>query len=137
MPSMNQVFIAGHLGKDALVSFTPTGKSVTKFSVATTRKWKDERNEWKEETTWLNVVVWGKDWLGPKLLRGVGVMVKGRLSVSNYQNKDGQKVWRTEIVAEDCMIVEGKEKDETAPRQSAPQEPRPHEDAISDDDVPF
>src|SRR5262249_9440030 len=55
----NKVVVLGHLGRDAETKFTPSGVAVTKFSVATSRRWKDSQsNEWKEETDWHNIVLW-------------------------------------------------------------------------------
>ena len=57
--SVNKVILVGHLGKDAETKFTPGGAAVTRFSVATNRRWKDQQSgEWKEETDWTNVVLW-------------------------------------------------------------------------------
>ena len=57
--SVNKVIVLGHLGKDAETNFTPSGVAVTKFSVATSRRWKDgQSNEWKEEADWHNIVLW-------------------------------------------------------------------------------
>jgi len=57
--SVNKVILIGHLGRDAETKFTPGGAAVTRFSVATNRRWKDQQSgEWKEETDWSNIVLW-------------------------------------------------------------------------------
>ena len=57
--SVNKVILVGHLGKDAETKFTQGGVAVTRFSVATSRRWKDQQsNEWKEETDWSDVTLW-------------------------------------------------------------------------------
>ena len=78
--SVNKVILLGNLGKDAETKFTPGGAAVTKFSVATSRRWKDKQSgEFKEETDWSNVVLWGAENLGQYLLKGKKVYVEGRL----------------------------------------------------------
>jgi single-strand DNA-binding protein len=154
--SVNKVILIGHLGKDAETRFTPSGVSVTKFSVATNRRWKDQQTgDWKEETDWTNVVLWKQENLANYLTRGKQVYVEGRLHTRSYEDKDGKKVWATEVVADDVILLgrgEGSAEGTgpvSAPRTSrAPQTsggggPRPAEEpglsehGITDDDVPF
>src|SRR5271165_5587479 len=104
--SVNKVILVGHLGKDAETRFTPSGVSVTKFSVATNRRWKDQQTgDWKEETDWTNVVLWRQENLANYLTRGKQVFVEGRLQTRSYEDKDGKKVWATEVVADDVILV--------------------------------
>ena len=155
--SVNKVILIGHLGRDAETKFTPSGVSVTKFSVATNRRWKDQQTgDWKEETDWTNVVLWRQENLANYLTRGKQVYVEGRLQTRSYEDKDGKKVWATEVVADDVILLgrgEGSAEGSgpvSAPRTSrAPQavgggggsrpaeEPAPAEHGITDDDVPF
>jgi single-strand DNA-binding protein len=155
--SVNKVILIGHLGRDAETKFTPSGVSVTKFSVATNRRWKDQQTgDWKEETDWTNVVLWRQENLANYLTRGKQVFVEGRLQTRSYEDKDGKKVWATEVVAEDVILLgrgEGSAEGSgsvSAPRTvRAPQtggagggsrpaeEPAPSEHGITDDDVPF
>jgi single-strand DNA-binding protein len=103
------VQILGRLGKDAETSFTPGGSAVSKFSVATTRQWKDKTtNEFKEETNWTNCVLWGQEKLGPYLQKGKQVYVEGRLQTRSYE-KDGKKVYVTEAVADEVILLGGQE----------------------------
>jgi single-strand DNA-binding protein len=156
--SVNKVILIGHLGKDAETRFTPSGVSVTKFSVATNRRWKDQQTgDWKEETDWTNVVLWRQENLANYLTRGKQVFVEGRLQTRSYEDKDGKKVWATEVVADDVILLGGRGEGSgeagpvSAPRSAtrAPQasgggggsrpaeEPGPSEHGITDDDVPF
>src|ERR1700692_386649 len=106
--SVNKVILVGHLGKDAETKFTPAGIAVTKFSVATNRRWKDQQSgEWKEETDWANVVLWRQENLANYLTKGKQVYVEGRLQTRNYDDKDGKKQYVTEVVAEDVIILGG------------------------------
>ncbi len=154
--SVNKVILTGHLGKDAETRFTPSGVSVTKFSVATNRRWKDQQTgDWKEETDWTNVVLWRQENLANYLTRGKQVFVEGRLQTRSYEDKDGKKVWATEVVAEDVILLGGRgEGPESAAPASAPrtarapqagggagsrpaEEPGPTDQGITDVDVPF
>jgi single-strand DNA-binding protein len=152
--SVNKVILVGHLGKDAETRFTPAGVSVTSFSVATNRRWKDQQTgEWKEETDWANVVLWRQENLANYLTKGKQVYVEGRLQTRSYDDKDGKKQYRTEVVADDVILLGGRGGDggggmqESAGPQpvSMPrgaQKPRPAEEpiadqGITDDDVPF
>jgi len=153
--SVNKVILVGHLGRDAETSFTPSQVSVTKFSVATNRRWKDQQSgEWKEETDWTRVVLWRAENLAPYLTKGKQVYVEGRLQTRSYEDKDGKKVYATDVVADDVILLGGRGEgggpgpDEysqepttrSAPRPrpaSTPSAPPPSNEGIGDDDVPF
>jgi len=153
--SLNKVFLIGNLGRDAETKFTPSGTAVTRFSVATTRNWKDQQtNEWKEETNWTNVVLWRQENVANYLTKGKQVFVEGRLQSRSYDDKDGKKVYVTEVVADDVILLGGKEgagipepggptaraasSGRGRPVPTAPEEdPFASEMGISDDDVPF
>ena len=104
--SVNKVFLLGNLGRDAETKFTPSGAAVTKFAVATSRSWKDQQtNEWKEETNWTNVVLWRQENLANYLTKGKQVYVEGRLQTRSYDDKDGKKVYTTEVIADDVILL--------------------------------
>ena len=107
--SVNKVILVGHLGRDAETQFTPAGVAVTKFSVATNRRWKDQQTgEWKEETDWSNVGLWRQENLANYLTKGKQVYVEGRLQTRSYDDKDGKKQYRTEVVADDVILLGGR-----------------------------
>ncbi|MBM3785726.1 MAG: single-stranded DNA-binding protein [Acidobacteria bacterium] len=164
--SVNKVILVGHLGRDAETKFTPSGVSVTKFSVATSRRWKDQQtNEWKEETDWHNVSLWRAENLAQYLTKGKQVYVEGRLQNRSYEDKDGQKRYATDVVADDVILLSSggrggedggfsqeprmvSQPRSAAPRQAAPnfsspasapakESESPFDAGISDDDVPF
>jgi single-strand DNA-binding protein len=151
--SVNKVILIGHLGRDAETRFTPSGVAVTKFSVATNRRWKDQQTgEWKEETDWANVVLWRQENLANYLTKGKQVYVEGRLQTRSYDDKDGKKQYMTEVVAEDVLLLggrgeggmEGGSQPVSMPRsarggQAAAPAAADHEmdQGITDDDVPF
>jgi single-strand DNA-binding protein len=108
--SVNKVFLIGNLGRDAETRFTPSGVACTRFSVATTRSWKDQQSdEWKEETNWTNVTAWRKENLANYLTKGKQVHVEGRLQSRSYNDQEGRKVYVTEVVAEDIILLGGRD----------------------------
>jgi len=155
--SVNKVILLGHLGKDAETRFTPSGVARSTFTIATNRRWKDQQSgEWKEETDWHNVVLWRSENLANYLLKGKQVYVEGRLQTRSYDDKDGQKRYMTEVVADDVILLGGRgesgsgggdferqERPVSMPRSARPQpaaQSTPPEDfnqGITDDDVPF
>jgi single-strand DNA-binding protein len=153
--SVNKVILVGHLGRDAETAYTASQIAVTKFSVATNRRWKDQQTgEWKEETNWTNVVLWRAENLAPYLTKGKQVYVEGRIQTRSYEDKDGKKVYATDVVADDVILLGGRggeggpAADEgysqepamrSAPRpRQAPQPAAPAMDqGVGDDDVPF
>src|SRR3984885_3659214 len=107
--SVNKVILVGHLGRDAETRHTPSGVPVTKFSVATSRRWKDQATgDWKEETDWSRVVLWRGEAVAPYLLKGKQVYVEGRLQTRSYDDKDGKKVWATDVVADEVILLGGR-----------------------------
>lgn len=107
--SVNKVILIGNLGRDAETKFTPSGAAVTRFAIATTRSWKDQQtNEWKEETNWTNVVLWRQENLANYLTKGKQIYVEGRLQTRSYDDKDGKKVYATEVVAEEVILLGGR-----------------------------
>ena len=155
--SVNKVILVGRLGKDAETKFTPGGTAVTKFSVATSRRWKDKQSgEWKEETDWTNITLWQAENLANYLTKGKQVYVEGRIHTRSYDDKDGKKVYATEVVADEVILLGGQsegggggrgddsERPVSMPRSAqgggASRQPAPQEDygqGITDDDVPF
>jgi single-strand DNA-binding protein len=156
--SVNKVILLGNLGKDAETKFTPSGVARSTFAIATSRRWKDQQSgEWKEETDWHNVVLWRSENLANYLLKGKQVYIEGRLQTRNYEDKDGQKRYMTEVVADDVILLGGRgdsgggapspdfERPVSMPRSAQRPQPAaapvaPAEDfnqGITDDDVPF
>ncbi len=156
--SVNKVILIGNLGRDAETKFTPSGVSVTKFAVATSRSWKDQQtNEWKEETNWTNVVLWRQENVANYLTKGKQVYVEGRLQTRSYDDKDGKKVYTTEVVADEVMLLGGRASEggsegagagagsrsagpsrAKAPGQAGGADGDPFAgEGITDDDVPF
>jgi single-strand DNA-binding protein len=162
--SVNKVILIGHLGRDAETRFTTGGAAKTTFSVATNRRWKDQQTgEFKEETDWHNIVLWRMENVGPYLTKGTQVYIEGRLQTRTYDDKDGKKVYFTEVIGDNVILLGGRGAEvatageEGAPARpvSAPRGPQrvpsaapaaapapapeegPASDVVSDDDLPF
>jgi single-strand DNA-binding protein len=135
MKSINRVTLLGNLGKDAELKYTGKGTAVTSFSVATNKKWKDDQGDWQEKTAWHNVVCWQKvAEAAANLKKGDSVFVEGELQTRNYE-KNGQKVYVTEIVASDVAAVQLlNAKSESKPTSETRTASKP---VIADDDIPF
>ena len=117
--SLNKAQIIGNLGKDAETRFTQGGTAVTNFSVATTRRWKDQQSEeWKEETDWHNVTMWKGENLAPYLTKGTKVYVEGRLQTRSYE-KDGVTHYRTEIISENIILLGDKQEGGESQQETA------------------
>ncbi|MFO7155488.1 MAG: single-stranded DNA-binding protein [Pseudomonadota bacterium] len=134
MASVNKVILVGHLGADPEVRFTPSGQAVANFRMATSEAWTDRATGQRQERTeWHRVVVWGKlgELCGEYLRKGRQCYVEGRLQTREWQDRDGQKRYTTEIVASQVIFLGGR--GEGAPASAAgPSEP-PASDFYQDD----
>jgi len=101
MASLNKVMIIGNLGSDPEMRFTPNGNPVTSFRVATNRVYTTAEGERKQETEWFTVVAWNKlaEQCNQFLTKGRLVYAEGRLRTRTWESQDGQKHYRTEIIA--------------------------------------
>ena len=109
---LNKVMLIGNLGKDAETRYTPSGAAVTNFSLATARSLKDpQTGEWKDATDWHDVVVWRAEKIADYLTKGRQVYVEGRLQTRSWEDQNGQKRYRTEVVADNfgLMLLGGRE----------------------------
>ncbi len=101
MASLNKVMIIGNLGSEPEMRFTPNGNPVTSFRVATNRVYTTAEGERKQETEWFTVVAWNKlaEQCNQFLTKGRLVYAEGRLRTRTWESQDGQKHYRTEIIA--------------------------------------
>ena len=140
--SLNKVMLIGNLGQDAEHRFTTNNTEVTSFSVATTYGYKNKDGNWVNETTWHNVVAFSlSDFYKNALKKGKKVYVEGRISKRDYENKDGQKVYVTEIVADRNGIIPLDPRDDRGSSYqssaAAPISDSPDVSTAEDDDLPF
>lgn len=158
MASVNKVILVGNLGRDPEVRYSPDGAAICNVSIATTSNWKDKNSgERKEETEWHRVVFYNRlaEIAGEYLRKGRAVYVEGRLKTRKWQNKEGQDVYTTEIIADQMQMLGGREgggegggmgggeaapaRPARAPQAQRPQAPAAGADALGtiDDDIPF
>lgn len=108
MAGVNKVIIIGNLGKDPEVRHTPQGQAVATFSVATSENWNDKSGQKQERTEWHRIVVWGKlaELCGRYLQKGRKAYIEGRLQTRAWDDKEGQKRYTTEIVANTVQFLD-------------------------------
>jgi single-strand DNA-binding protein len=142
--SVNKVILIGNLTKSAETKYTPSGVAVTKFAIATNRRWKDkDSGEWKEEVNYTNVVLWQSEKLAEYLQKGKKIYVEGRLQTRSYDDREGKKVYATEVVAENLILLGGEENGRGKQEGTKQAGPSRREDEgfdrgdILSDDVPF
>ena len=106
MPSVNKVILLGHIGQDPRTTTTQNDHQVTEFSMATTTKFKDNKI-----TEWHNIVCWNQNakYIAQYGKKGGIVYVCGRKQTRSYDNKDGLKVYKTDIVADEVSLIKNKE----------------------------
>ena len=135
MVSVNRIIIIGNLGGEPEMRFTPNGRPVTSFNVATNRRYTTSEGERREETEWFTVVTWGRlaEQCNQYLNKGRLVYVEGRFMTHSWEGQDGQKRTRSEIVADRVSFLDR--------QASAPlQEDKPVDNGMDDlepDDIPF
>jgi single-strand DNA-binding protein len=128
--SLNKNIIIGNVGSNPEMKFTPSGKAVTSFRVATNSRYKDKDGQPHEETEWFTVVCWGKlaELSNQYLHKGSLVYAEGRNKTRSWEGQDGQKHYRTEIMAEKVLFLSKPTNEKTEPAD--PEE-------LSPDDIPF
>jgi single-strand DNA-binding protein len=142
MAGINKVILIGRLGSDPEVRYTPSGVAVANFNIATSEEWKDkDSGEKKERTEWHRIVAWRRlgEICGEYLSKGKQVYVEGRLQTRDWEDRDGNKRYTTEIIATDVQFLGTRDSSESArPRgtSSADFQGMPAQ-GPADDDIPF
>jgi len=110
MVSLNKVMIIGNLGSDPEMRFTPNGNPVTSFRVATNRTFSNPEGERKEETEWFTIVTWSRlaENCNNFLSKGQRVYAEGRLHTRSWETPEGQKHYRSEIIANRVIFLDRK-----------------------------
>ena len=151
MLNLNRAQILGNLTRDPEMRFTPNGQAVSSFAVATNRKWKGrDGGEGGEDTQYHDIVVWGKqaEAVSPMLKKGTPVFVEGRLQTRNWEGQDGVKRYKTEIVADNVIVLgskggnyspQGKSEADNPVEDIAPDQTKGEkkEDEIDIEEIPF
>jgi single-strand DNA-binding protein len=128
---LNKVMIIGILGRDPEMRYTPSGRPVTTFSVATSRSWNTSEGEKRIETEWFNVVAWSSlaEICKQHLSKGQQVYIEGRLQTRHWDDAEGNKHTSVEIVANE-MITLGERRDAAESNTS-------EADTAEEDEFPF
>jgi single-strand DNA-binding protein len=137
--SVNKVILIGNLGKDPEVRYTQSGTAVTNFTMATSRSFKKD-GEKVDETEWHRVVAFGRtaEVCGEYLSKGKQVYVEGRIQTREWEDKEGNRRWTTEIIIERMQMLGSradKAVEQPPPITDDPFDKTP--DDVRDDDVPF
>ena len=109
MSGVNKVILIGNLGADPELRYTSGNQAVADLRLATSRRWRDKSGEMQEDTQWHRVVVWGKQGESCKeyLAKGRQVYVEGRLQTRSWEDRDGNKRYMTEVVAQSVVFLSG------------------------------
>jgi len=104
--SINKVILVGTIGRDPETRFTTSNSSVTSFSVATDDNYKGKDGNWVKQTDWTNIIAWQlSDYLKDNLKKGGKVYVEGKLKIRSYDDKEGNKKYITEVIADSSKII--------------------------------
>ena len=152
---MNKVILVGNLGRDAELRYTPGGAAVATLNMATTEVWNDKAGQRQEKTEWHRIVLWGKtaESLNEYLTKGKQIYVEGRLQTRQWDDKDGNKRYTTEIRGDRIVLLGGgggggrggggmarggSDESTGGHAPSSPSSgPEPSEQPLTDDDIPF
>ncbi len=138
MRGVNKVILIGNLGKDPELRYLPSGQAVVKFPLATGARWKDKDGQLQERTDWHNIVAFGRqgEVCNEYLKKGSPVYIEGRIQTRSWEDKDGNKKYMTEIVAQSINLLGRKgEPEEEVPEKV--EEPLVEETKTEDEDLPF
>ena len=108
---VNRVFLLGSVGREVESKSMPDGTPIAKFSLATNERYKNRAGEWVDKTEWTDIVAWAglAEICGKFVKKGSRICVEGKLSTSSWDDKDtGKKRYRTEVVASEVVLLDGK-----------------------------
>jgi single-strand DNA-binding protein len=146
MGSVNKVILVGNLGRDAELRYTPGGAAVATLNMATTEVWNDKAGQRQEKTEWHRVVLWGKsaESLNEYLTKGKQIYVEGRLQTRQWDDKDGNKRYTTEVRGDRIVLLgggggggRGASADRGVDPMGSQHGPAEPSVPLTDDDIPF
>jgi len=144
MGTVNRVILVGNIGKDAEIRYTTGGAAVSTLSLATTEVWNDKASGQRQERTeWHRVVVWGKqaETLSEYLTKGRQIYIEGRLQTRQWDDKDGNKRYTTEVRTDRIVLLGGRSSTGEAgagQQGSSPSgSPAAGPPELTEDDIPF
>ena len=138
MASVNKVMLIGNLGADPEIRYTPSGAAVANFNMATKAQWTTKEGEKQDRTEWHRIVAWRRlgEICGEYLHKGSLVYIEGRLQTRSWEDRDGNKRYTTEIVAQGMQMLDraGQSAEALSTEERFPTE-EPLD--VPDDDIPF
>lgn len=148
MLGVNKVILIGHLGKDPELRYTPSGQPVATFTLATSERFNDKSGQRQDRTEWHTVVAWGKlgELVNQYLKKGRSAYIEGKIQTRSWDDKDGVKKYKTEIVANQVQFLGTAGGSSGAETQAEPDDgmsgfdsrpPAAASDSISEEDLPF
>ena len=145
--TLNKVLLVGRLGKDPEIRFSGEGNAIANFSIATNETWKNKEGNQQEKTDWHNIVVFGASaerYIQPYVKKGTLVSVEGKLQTRDWEDKDGNKRYTTEVIADLYggvqILGSGGGENSFDASSGMNQEPAKKENldqTVEDDDLPF
>tara|TARA_X000000368_G_C23042832_1_gene717787 strand:- start:818 stop:1267 length:450 start_codon:yes stop_codon:yes gene_type:complete len=145
--TLNKVLLIGRLGQDPEMRTTQSGQSVASFSIATNESWRNKEGEQQERTDWHNCVAFGataEKYIGPYVKKGTLVSIEGTLQTRSWEDKDGNKRYTTEVVANPFGGVQilnsgdgGGNYDSSAGMDQTPKSSEENTSQVTEDDLPF
>lgn len=136
--SLNKIMLIGNLGRDAETRFTTNNLSITNFSIATTRGYKDKDGNWQNETTWHNVTGFNlSDYYKDNLKKGKKFYIEGRISKRDYNDKDGNKRTSTDVIAEKLIPLETSRSESVGTEEATESNSSEPPQVENNDDLPF
>jgi len=144
---LNEVTLMGNVTKDPDLRYTPSGAGVLSFSMATNRRYK-KGEEWVDEPSFHNIVIWNSaEQLAQRIKKGTRILVQGRIQTRSWDDKEGKKQYKTEVVSDKTILIaryEGANDDMGGSRGSASHSSEPAgasdevtQDSIDPNDLPF
>ena len=140
---INKVILVGNVGRDPEIRYTPSGDAVANFSVATSERWKDKNSgEMQERTEWHRIVAWRRlgEICGEYLSKGRQVYIEGKIQTREWEDKDGNRRYTTEIIANEMKMLGPKEGGggyKPAEPPGAKEYDGPPLQSEQEDDIPF
>lgn len=142
---VNKAILVGNLGRDPEIRSLPSGQPVATFSLATSRRYRDRDGNRKDETEWHNIVCFGKqaEIAGQYLTKGKMIFVEGRIQTRSWDDKEGKKQYRTEIVCDNFQMLGSKGDGGGRAGGATPAADPGYSggegagDSLGDDDIPF
>ncbi len=136
--SLNKVILIGNLTADPELKYTASGTARARFRIAVNRQYKDSSGQLQEDTTFVPIITWGNqaENCANYLSKGRQAAVEGRLRIYSFENKEGERVYATEVVAQNVQFLGGIPQSNTEPGTVPPPIEQPT-DQTEDEEVPF